>query len=181
MKQLITTLILATAMYAGLAWSEDQNTAEQFRTLDNKVQDLKRMALDVGREIAIMEEELLFPTSTQYGLYLATDIDESYKLVSVIVKLDGVVVNNYMYDVSELSALQNGAVHQLHKGNLKTGKHSLNITYMGRVGKQMTRHTQTHEFDKGDKPVFIELTIRGKQLDQGATPKEPAFSVRQWS
>lgn len=174
-------LILILSLASSICWAEELNTQEQFKSLDNRIQNLKRSAVELGKEIAILEEELLFPANTQYGLYLSMDTDESYKLITVIVKLDGNVVNNYMYDVSELNALANGAVHQLHKGNLKTGKHTLSITYMGKVGSRMTRLTNTHEFEKGDKPVFIELNLSGKQLGKSGKAKEPTINVKQWS
>lgn len=180
-KQLIFALILSLFFSYCSAEEEESDTQEQFKSLDNRIQNLKRSAVELGKEITILEEELLFPANTQYGLYLSMNTDDSYKLITVIVKLDGNVVNNYMYDISELNALTNGAVHQLHKGNIKTGKHTLSITYMGKVGSRMARLTNTHEFTKGDKPIFIELNISGKQLGKPGSEKEPTIKVKQWS
>ncbi len=183
MKQTYLIIALILALLCGYSWAEEEavETQEQFKSLDNRIQNLKRSAVDLGKEITILEEELLFPASTQYGLYLSMDTDDTYKLITVIVKLDGEVVNNYMYDVSELDALGNGAVHQLHKGNLKTGKHTLNITYMGKIGSRMARLTSDYEFEKGDKPIYIELNISGKGLGKSGGDKEPTIKIKQWS
>ncbi|MEW5755035.1 MAG: hypothetical protein AB1810_01915 [Pseudomonadota bacterium] len=175
MKSLILTLLIL-ALGASTAWAADN--AEEFRTIDNKVQDLKRAAIELGKEISILEEELLFPASTEYALYLSTQTDESFKLVTVIVKLDGQVVTNHMYDVSELTALENGAVQELHKGNVKTGKHSIEVTFMSRVGKNIRRHTKSHEFTKEDKPVYIEMALNAKQAGGAG---EPVITVKQWN
>ena len=177
---LIVALILA--LLSGYVWAEEgETTQEQFKSLDNRIQNLKRSALDLGKEIAILEEELLFPANTQYGLYLSTDTDASYKLITAIVKLDGNVINNYMYDISELDALTSGAVHQLHKGNIKTGDHALHITLMGKIGARMVRITKEYQFEKGDEPVYIELNISGKKLGQPGQPKEPLIEIKKWS
>ncbi len=178
---LILALFLILFSSYSFATEEALSNQEQFKSLDNRIQNLKRSAVELGKEISILEEELLFPASTQYGLYLSMDTDESYKLITIIVKLDGKVVNNYMYDVSELNALTNGAVHQLHKGNIKTGKHILNITYMGKVGSRMTRLTSEYEFEKKDSTIFIELNINGKRLGKSGSAKEPTIKIKQWS
>jgi len=180
MRQLQALFALVLILLCSPSWAEQQ-IEEQFKSLDNQVQDLKNAAIDLGKEIQMLEEELLFPASTQYGLYLSLDTDETYKLITVIVKLDGKVVNNYMYDISELDALKNGAIHQLHKGNLKTGKHTLNITYMGKVGANVTRITEDYEFTKGDKPIYIQLNVSGKKLGAPGGQKKPTVNVKQWS
>lgn len=185
MKYYHLMLALVLALPSTHSWAAEEapevDSQEQFQSLDNRIQNLKRSAVELGKEIAILEEELLFPANTQYGLYLSMDTDDSYKLITAIVKLDGKVVNNYMYDISELSALSNGAVHQLHKGNLKTGKHTLHITYMGKIGSRMARLTSEYEFQKSDKPVFIELNISGKKLGQSGEAKEPEITIKKWN
>jgi len=185
MKYNYLTLALILALLSTYSWAEEAVQAAdgqaQFKSLDNRIQNLKRSAVELGKEITILEEELLFPASTQYGLYLSMETDESYKLITIIVKLDGSVVNNYMYDVSELNALSNGAVHQLHKGNLKTGKHTLNITYMGKIGSRMARLTSEYEFQKDDKPIYIELNISGEKLGQSGGDKEPNITIKKWN
>lgn len=175
MKSLILSLLIL-ALGASPTWAAD--SAEEFRTIDNKVQDLKRAAIELGKEISVLEEELLFPASTEYALYLSTQTDESFKLVTVIVKLDGQVVTNHMYDVSELTALENGAVQELHKGNVKTGKHSIEVTFMSRVGKNIKRFTKAHEFSKEDKSVYIEMMVDAKKTTGSG---EPVISVKQWN
>lgn len=179
-KKMWLILVLALCMEAVQA-AENVTAQQKFMGLDSKVQSIKQDALDVGKEIAILEEQLLYPANTQFVIYLSADVDDSFKLVQALVKVDDRQIANYMYDVAEVDALQNGGIHQLHKGNLTLGKHRLTVSYMGKVGKKMNRYESRYDFEKGKDTATLELKVTGKKLmEPNMAPKEPQFSVKDW-
>ena len=93
--------------------------------------------------------------------------DDSYRLDSVQIDIDGEQVARYIYSFKELEALQNGGVQRLYTGNLPTGQHSLNVTYSGKLrnGKDFSR-TDQFAFDKSIEPKTLGLKLAA---DAGAS------------
>lgn len=56
------------------------------------VEDLKKQVISLNRDLFILEEDLLFPASTQVAVFLSVDAGEFLKLDSVKLKVDGDVV-----------------------------------------------------------------------------------------
>jgi len=65
-------------------------------TLDDKIQNLKKDVMKLNRDMFMLQEELLFPTSTQISVFLSTDVGNYFKLDSVQLKIDDKVVTNYL-------------------------------------------------------------------------------------
>ena len=82
-----------------------QAQPEEFRTLDEEVQDLKKLAVDLNRDLFLLEEELLFPANTQVAIFVSMDVGEFFGLDSVEITLDGEDVTNYLYTDREVTAL----------------------------------------------------------------------------
>lgn len=180
-KRFLFWLVLLGVCASVQAAETDALRQQKFISLDNRVQSIKQEAIDIGKEIAILEEQLLYPPETQFVLYLAADVDETFKLMQVMVKIGEKATVNYMYGAGELEALVNGGVHQLYKGNLTQGKHKLAVIYMGMIDKRMVRKELSYEITKGQGPAVIELQISGKKLtSSGGDRKEPAFGLKEW-
>jgi len=150
--------------------------ASDSHSLDRRVQTLKQEALELNRDLFVLEEELLFPASTQLAVFVSMDIGTLFDLDSVQVKLDNVVVANYLYTERELQALARGGVQRLHLGNLKTGKHELVAVFTGKGPRWRDyRRGATLNFDKTTGPKYIELRIRDLESKQ-----QPEFQVKEW-
>lgn len=150
--------------------------ASEFRTLDQEIQDLKKLALDLNRDLFLLEEELLFPANTQVAVFVSMDVGEFFALDSVELQLDGKDVSNYLYTERELDALLRGGVQRLFVGNVRAGEHELVAVFTGKGPHERDyRRGASLVFEKGIGPKYIELTISDRE-----TKLQPEFVVREW-
>lgn len=169
---------LGLALAAGAATPADtsKTPSRDPQSLDTKVQSLKQEAMELNRDLLVLEEELLFPASTQVAVFVSVDVGALFDLDSVELKLDDSVVTSYLYTERELRALHRGGVQRLYTGNQRNGKHELVAVFIGKgpQGRDYRRGT-TLKFDKGTDPKYIELQIRDDTRGQ-----QPEFRVKEW-
>ena len=147
-----------------------------FRSLDGRVQDLKQETLDLNRDLFVLEEELLFPASTQMAVFLSMDVGTFFQLDAVELKIDDKVVTNYLYTERENAALQRGGVQRLYLGNVRTGKHELVAFFTGKgTHNRDYRRGTTLTFEKTTESKFVELQIRDVEKKL-----QPEFQVKVW-
>jgi hypothetical protein len=152
------------------------DTAAEFRTLDEEVQDLKKLAVDLNRDLFLLEEELLFPASTQVSVFVSMDVGEFFGLDSIEVQLDGKDVASYLYTDREVDALHRGGVQRLFDGNVRAGDHELVAFFTGDGPHDRAyRRGATLTFDKGIGPKYIELKISDRE-----SRLQPEFVVVEW-
>ena len=150
--------------------------AEGFRPLDTRIQELKQDVLGLNRDLFVLEEELLFPASTQVAVFLSVDVGTLFALDSVELKIDNKTVTHYLYTERENAALHRGGVHRLYLGNLRTGKHELVAFFVGKGPHERDyRRGTTPVLEKQTDPKFIELQIRDKEKKL-----QPEFEVKVW-
>jgi hypothetical protein len=146
------------------------------QALDSKVQVLKKEVMELNRDLLVLEEELLFPASTQVAVFVSMDIGNLFGLDAVEVKLDDKVVAHYLYSQREIEALRRGGVHRLYLGNLRVGKHELVAFFTGKGPHNRDyRRGTTLEFDKQTGPKYIELQIKDVTRNL-----QPEFRVKEW-
>jgi hypothetical protein len=92
---------------------------------DEELRALKQELVALNRDLFLLEEELLFPASTQVAVYLSMDVGKYFALDAVELSINGQRVAKYLYTEREVDALHRGGVHRLYLGNLKTGQHEL--------------------------------------------------------
>ncbi len=169
---LCALLVFATGANA----AESEAEGEQFQSLDQQTQDLKEEVLNLNRDLFLLEEELLFPSSTQVTVFLSMDVGEFFALDSVQLKIDDKVVTNYLYTEREVAALHRGGVQRLHMDNLKAGEHEIVAILVGKgpQGRDYRRGANL-VFEKGLSPKFLELRI----VDSTAK-HQPDFEIKDW-
>jgi hypothetical protein len=182
-KTFMTLLIaIAASVHApGIAAQDKTATptpapAANAASLDNRVQDLKTDVIKLNRDLLVLEEELLFPASTQVALFVSMDVGKLFELDSVQIKLDDKQVTNYLYTPLEVQALHRGGVQRAFVGNLRSGTHEIIATFTGKGphDRDYKRGT-TIKFDKGTEPKYIELRIK-----DSAGKLQPEFEVKVW-
>jgi hypothetical protein len=145
-------------------------------TLDGEVQSLRQEVVDLNRDLFMLEEDLLFPASTQIAVFVSMDIGTFFGLDSVQLKLDDKEVANYLYTERELEALKRGGVHRLWLGNLKAGEHELVAFFTGKgTHERDYKRGTTLKVEKGVGAKYVELRISDR-----AQKMQPEFVTRVW-
>lgn len=172
----IALVILLGLPLPSLQASGPGGDAADFKSLDTRIQDVKQEVLELNRDLFVLEEELLFPASTQLAVFLSVDTGTFFTLDSVELRIDNKMVTHYLYTDRENAALHRGGVHRLHLGNLRTGKHELVAIFTGKGPHDRDyRRGATIPFEKGTETKFIELKIRDKEKKL-----QPDFEVKVW-
>lgn len=157
--------------------AEDKVTETPTRqSLDTEMQALKEKVVNVNRDLFVLEEDLLFPSSTQVNVFVSMDTGDYFKLDGVTLKINDRPISNHLYSKREVGALKRGAVQRLYTGNLTTGEHELvaMVTGIGPEGREYRRAVSL-AFDKSSDTKYIELKIQGDKVRQ-----QPAFRFKEW-
>jgi len=144
--------------------------------LDERVQQAKSDVIKLNRDLLVLEEELLFPASTQVALFVSMDVGKLFELDSVQIKLDDKLVANHLYTPMEVQALHRGGVQRIFVGNLKSGSHEIVAFFTGKGPHERDyKRGATLKFDKGTGAGYVELRIKD------STGKlQPEFDVKVW-
>jgi hypothetical protein len=165
---------LAALVFTQAAVPADSTT--EFKGVDQDVQSLKKQLIDLNRDLFKLEEELLYPSSTQVAVFVSVDVGTFFALDSVQLKLDDKDVTDYLYTEREVQALHRGGVQRLYLGNLKAGEHELVAFFTGKGPHERDyRRGTTLKFDKAIGAKYIELKISDR-----VASLQPEFVVRVW-
>ncbi len=124
----ISVLLLSVAAYG------QEISREQIKGLDEQVQEIKTDVLGIAAELNQLEEKLLYPSNTQVAVFVSLVSDETFRLDSVEIQLDGEPVAHHLYTFKELEALQKGGVQRIYTGNVRSGEHDLQVSVIGKTG-----------------------------------------------
>jgi hypothetical protein len=143
----------------------------------NDIEQIKKEVLKLNRELFILEEDLLFPASTQVSVFVSVDIGRFFTLDSVELKLNDEEVAGFLYTKRQRQSLEKGGIQRLFKGNLKTGQHQLTAIFIGLDNEQRTvKRAVTHQFEKEDDAVMIELKV-----EDNTRKFQAEVNVEEWS
>ncbi|WP_425257234.1 AraC family transcriptional regulator [Rubrivivax sp. RP6-9] len=173
----LAALALALACAGGtLAAEPPAAAAAPAASLDNRIQDVKADVIRLNRDLLVLEEELLFPASTQVALFVSMDVGRLFELESVQIKLNDKVVANHLYTPLEVQALHRGGVQRVYLGNLRTGTHAIDAFFTGRGPHERDyKRATTLKFDKTGDAKYIELRIK-----DSLAKLQPEFEVKVW-
>ncbi len=161
---------------APLAAMPSEGDTANLKTVDQDVQALKKQLIDLNRDLFKLEEELLYPASTQVAVFLSVDVGTFFALDSVTLKVDDKEVANYLYTEREVQALHRGGVQKLYLGNLKAGSHEIVAFFTGKGPHDRDyRRGTTLKVDKTVGAKYVELRISDREASL-----QPEFVVRQW-
>ena len=163
------TLICLMASFSLIARSDGSQ-------LNSELQDLKEELLNINRDLFILEEDLLFPASTQINIFVSQDGGNLFQLDSVQVKIGGKIISSYLYTEREIKALLRGGIQRLYVGNLGTGKHELVAVFTG-LGpdKRTYKRATSVVFEKTSETKMIELKITDDNKK-----RQPQFTAKIW-
>ncbi len=163
--------------FAGQARQQSAKQAlNTVKKLSREIQTLKSSVVTLNKDLRLMEEELLFPSSTQASFFVSLDVGQFFTLESIKLKLDGKHVASHLYSGKQRSALSRGGVQRLYLTNLNQGLHSVSafFTGIGPNGRPYKRGTEL-QFTKGKGSQYLELAI----VDDTAK-QEAVFTINKW-
>ena len=178
-KITISVIAVVMLMFSISTAAQDGSEAvarEEFRSIDQDVQSLKKEVLNLNRDLFLLEEELLFPANSQVAFFVSMDVGTYFEIDSVNIKIDGKEVANYLYTAREIDALMRGGVQRVHMANLKTGDHELVAVFTGKgPNVRDYRRGATLNFNKGIGAKYVELEITDRVSKQ-----QPEFVIKEW-
>ena len=161
LKTLIRVLVAVLCCALPATYAEVP-TPSEVRSLDDQVQQVKSDVLEIASELGTLEEQLLFPSSTQVSVFVALLDNETLRLDAVEVRINDALKTHHIYNFKELDALRRGGVQRLLVGNLNRGDHRLEVTVIGKIGgKTDYEHTQTFTFTKDIDPRVLGIAVAG--------------------
>ena len=181
----ISLITLLLACFALTAWAQETETTVteeaseeelEKQALDDSIEALKKEVLSLNRDLFILEEDLLFPSNTQFSIFLSINSGALFQLDSVQIKIDDKNIANHLYTERELAALKRGGVQRLYIGNLASGEHEIIaiFTGVGPSGRDY-RRGETITIEKTSEPQFVEFIIA-----DDSSKEQPEFDVRIW-
>ncbi|MBT1451546.1 hypothetical protein KJ365_11705 [Glaciecola sp. XM2] len=152
----------------------DATTNDDQSELAQEIETLRQAMVNLNRDLFILEEDLLFPSSTQVAVYLAMDVGEYFALDSVEVSINDETRTQYLYTERQVNALYRGGVQRLYVGNIPQGEHELTAYFIG-IGPQGREYKRavSISFEKTDEPVALELSVVDSTAKQ-----QPLFSAK---
>lgn len=156
--------------------SESLDASAEIRKISKYVQQLKTDVVELNTDLRLMEEQLLFPSSTKYSVFVSLSSGQFFVLESVKLKLDGKLVATHIYSENQRQAMLRGGIHRMYVTNLSEGKHTATafFTGVGPGGREYKRAANI-EFEKTSNGKYLELAI-----GDDATKQEPTFAITQW-
>ncbi|BES70426.1 hypothetical protein RE428_14440 [Marinobacter nanhaiticus D15-8W] len=176
-KQIVRRLLLSLLMGLCFQPAMAADPAEQTdQSVALSVEALKKKVIQLNRDLFILEEDLLFPASTQFAVFLSLDTGKFLKLDSVKLKVDDEIVAAHLYTERQVEALQRGAMQRLHIGNLKSGEHEVTVFVEG-IGpdERAYKKAATLSIDKGTDITSLEIRIQDQSSDY-----QPDVKIVEW-
>jgi hypothetical protein len=173
---LLCTVLLALPLAAQDEHSAEVVSEEAKTPLSDEIEDLKKAALDLNRDLLILEEELLFPANTQIMVFLSVDVGEFFRLDAVKLSIDDKLVASHLYTTRQNDALIRGGIQRLYVGNLKTGNHEITAIFTGEgPDNRNYKRGATIMLEKDDDPKMLELRIKDSTANM-----QPEFDFKEW-
>ncbi len=152
-------LSLAMGTLSFPAYAEEVSKG-QIKSLDEQVQDIKAETLNLGVQMRLLEEKLLYPSGTQVAVFVSLDNAAKFRPDSIEIELDGKPVAQHLYTARELEALQKGGVQRIYTGNIKSGEHSLQVFVRGKTPEGPgIRRTEQFKFSKDAETKVLEVRL----------------------
>jgi hypothetical protein len=163
-------LLMGLMAFAATLRAEPANTIAD-------AEALKQQALELNRDLLVLEEELLYPASSQVAVYLSLDVGEYFALDAVKLKVDGKLVASELYTPAQVDALWRGGIQKLYLGNINSGSHQISafFTGLGPQGQPYKRAASA-TLDKTTAPLVVELRIT-----DSTRKLQPVFAIKQWA
>ena len=154
-------------------WAEELPAVEAEQP---SVEAVKQRTLQLNRDLLILEEELLYPASSQIAVFVSMDVGEFFQLDAIKLKVNDQLVGSHLYTERQTNALYKGGIQRLYLGNLKSGSHEISAFFTGQgpAGRDYKRGA-TVTVEKSRQPILLELRIVDSEMKL-----QPVFDIKEW-
>lgn len=168
LRSLAQLTLILISLCSFFSYAEDATPAAD-------TEALKESVLTLNRDLLILEEELLYPASSQIAIYLSMDLGTFFALDSVKVEINNQLIASELYSDKQTQALFRGGVQRLYVGNLKTGEHEISAIFTGRGPNKDFKRGAKLVVNKTTDPLVLELRIQDSESQM-----QPKFDIKQW-
>jgi uncharacterized membrane protein len=166
-------LLIGILLSISFKVSAQQSEQAANNTIAEQLQQLRKEVVALNRDLFVLEEDLLFPSSTQVVVYLAMDVGTYFNLDAVELKINDKVVTYHLYTEKQIQALFKGGVQKLHIDNLAQGEHQLSAFFIG-------KGPQNREYKRATSITFTK-TAEAKSLEisiiDSSVKQQPIFEA----
>jgi len=161
-------------MFVGLL---SLNSQAEKAGLDAEIEELKTEVVELNRALFDLEEQLLYPATTSFAVFVSMDDIDGFQLSSVKLNLDQQDVTSHLYSREQVEALKRGGIQKIFMSNLKPGMHKISAEIMGkdRDGRAVKR-VVVADFGKARSSKYLEVKI-SKSTKQS---NNPDFAIVEW-
>lgn len=169
-KLLAGIILLASPVCMSAAFASNQ------AGLDAEIEELKAEVIELNRELYDLEEQLLYPATTSFAVYVSMDDIDEFTVSSIKLNLDQQDVTSHLYTKEQVEALRRGGIQKIFSSNLKPGVHKLTAEIQGvdRDGRAMKRLVVA-DFGKARSSKYLEVKIRNNP-----NQSKPDFAIVEW-
>ncbi|WP_396589319.1 AraC family transcriptional regulator [Bermanella sp. R86510] len=144
--------------------------------LNAEIEALKNDVVELNRELFELEEQLLYPATTTFAVFVSMEAVNDFRIESVKLTLDEQDVTSHLYSEDQVEALRRGGIQKLYTGNLKPGLHNLRAEVQGQDsdGRPMKK-VLVADFGKARSNKYLELKI-----SRNTQQNKPDFAIVEW-
>lgn len=166
-------ILLSVTLNINAEEAAQQDSESVDNTVAEQLQQLRKEVVALNRDLFVLEEDLLFPSSTQVVVYLSMDVGTYFNLDAVELKINDKVVTHHLYTEKQIQALFKGGVQKLHIDNLAQGEHQLSAFFIGKgpQDREYKRATSI-SFTKTAEAKSLELSVIDSSVKQ-----QPVFEA----
>lgn len=150
--------------------------ANETLSLETEIEDLKAQMIELNRTLYDLEDQLLYPATTQFAVFVSMADVQTYQLMGVKLYINDELVNSEIYQTEQVEALRRGGIQKIHSGNLKPGLHTLKAEISGKdIDGRASGKVIILEFGKARSSKFLELKIT-----KHSSQNQPKFAIVEW-
>lgn len=168
----VIKLLIIFAFSVSLSWASDDLEIEL--SLQEQITTQKQEMIELGRDIKMLEEVLLYPAKSRVSVYLSMDVAELFSLEKIKLLLNDEQVMEQIYSTREVMGFSKGASQRLFIGNLLPGKYKLTAIFSGKGprGRPYKRGVTGH-FEKANTQKILEISVQDDTSKQ-----QPVFFIK---
>jgi len=172
--QLISIPQLLIILIISINTSYAIDDAEKALSLRFQIDTQKKELIELGRDIKVLEEVLLYPSKSRVSVYFTMDVAVLFSLEKVKLLLNDEVVAEHIYSSREVEGFGKGSSQRLFIGNVEPGKYKLTAIFMG-------KGPRGRPYKRGVKGIFLKENsqkILEISIEDDVRKQQPAFYIR---